>query len=206
MLVGAAMILLVSFSESWLFVPPPSPAIRLVSNRSASKGWTTTTSHRAASSNTNDETANSSSDAAVSAAAPVIRLNDLLEMDVVVFSETTSGDSNNNNNKRQLGAVQEDGRVTPLCVWTAEPAFGTALEFLVDEEDLLPGFASDDAIRIHAIVPQDKLSYGSRQVGGGMGPGNPHGEESELLYYIDQSVVDDENVEVVVKPELEIFW
>jgi len=74
----------------------------------------------------------------------------------------------------------------------------------VDEEDLFPGFQRDDII-IHSIVPQESLSYGSRQVGGGMGPGNPHGEESELLYYIDRSILKDD-IEVVVKPELEIFW
>jgi hypothetical protein len=37
-----------------------------------------------------------------------------------------------------------------------------------------------------------------------MGPGNPHGEESELLYYVDSSILKD--IEVTVKPELEIFW
>jgi hypothetical protein len=177
-----------------------------------------------------------------------INLNDLMEMDVVVYSETSIHNSNGDDSsstttttKRKLGAVQEDGRITPLCVWTTEYAFQQSLEFLVDEEDLFPGFKSfrmasttssysssasseEEAnlennstttaaaagttgstqqqqpfvgvvgtteIWIHSIVPQDALSYGSRQVGGGMGPGNPHGEESELLYYIDQ---------------LEIFW
>jgi len=104
------------------------------------------------------------------AASQVIDFDDLLEMDVVVYSE-----KNDDTTKRQLGAVQEDGRVTPLCVWTTEPAFDESLEFLVDEEDLLPGFTRD-AIVIHSIVPQESLSYGSRQVGDGMGPGNPHGE------------------------------
>lgn len=37
-----------------------------------------------------------------------------------------------------------------------------------------------------------------------MGPGNPHGEESELCYYVDQSALD--NVNIVIKPQLEIFW
>jgi hypothetical protein len=122
---------------------------------------------------------------------------DLMEMDVVIFSEV--GDLT----KRQLGAVQEDGRITSLCVWTTEPAFGESLEFLVDEHDLFPGFQPDQIV-IHAIVPQNALSYGSRQVGGGMGPGNPHGEESELLYYVDRSILDD--VAFIVNPELEIFW
>ena len=35
-------------------------------------------------------------------------------------------------------------------------------------------------------------SFGSRQVGGGKGSGNPHGEEGELLYYIDRNVVKSE--------------
>jgi hypothetical protein len=185
-----------------------------------------------------------------------INLNDLMEMDVVVYSETSinnendssSSTSTNTTTKRKLGAVQEDGRITPLCVWTTEYAFQQSLEFLVDEEDLFPGFKSfrmasttslssseeeidldiknaDNAtdadaattrstqkqpvvgeIWIHSIVPQDALSYGSRQVGGGMGPGNPHGEESELLYYIDQSILDRHDIEIIVKPELEIFW
>jgi len=135
-----------------------------------------------------------------------ISFDELMEMDVVVFSLQEGDDSNAPQPRRQLGAVQEDGRVAPLCVWTAEPAFDSSLEFLVDEEDL-PGFAAADNVRIHSIVPQELLSFGSRQVGGGMGPGNPHGEESERLYYIDRSVIDgDDDIEVVVKPELEIFW
>jgi hypothetical protein len=127
-----------------------------------------------------------------------IDLGDLMEMDVVIFSEKGITSS-----KHKLGAVQEDGRITPLCVWTMEPAFGNSLEFLVDEEDLFPGYQMNQ-IHVHSIVPQNLLSYGSRQIGGGMGPGNPHGEESELLYYIDRSLLND--IEVPVKPELEIFW
>lgn len=120
-------------------------------------------------------------------------------MDVVVYSE-------NDVETKKLGAVQDDGRVTPLCVWSLEPAFEDALEFLVDEDDFLPGFVDDTDITIHSIVPEHSMSYGSRQVGGGMGPGNPHGEESELLYYIENEIVASNDVEVIVKPELEIFW
>eukprot|EP00978_Attheya_sp_CCMP212_P029489 scaffold104902_cov50-Attheya_sp.AAC.2 len=59
-----------------------------------------------------------------------------------------------------------------------------------------------------------------------MGPGNPHGEESELLYYVDRRALrledhDDDNddddtapselpkedrIKIVLNPELEIFW
>ena len=123
--------------------------------------------------------------------------DDLMTMDVVIFLEK------NLSSQRKLGAVQDDGRIAPLSVWTLEPAFGNSLEFLVDEEDLFPGFLHDQT-EVHAIVPQNLLSYGSRQVGGGMGPGNPHGEESELLYYVDRSFLAE--IEVTVRPELEIFW
>jgi hypothetical protein len=120
-----------------------------------------------------------------------------MEMDVVIFSEVS------NISRRQLGAVQGDSRITSLCVWTEEPAYGDSLEFLVHENDFYPGFKLDQVI-LHEIVPQNALSYGSRQLGGGMGPGNPHGEEGELLYYIDRSVLHD--IELTIKPELEIFW
>jgi hypothetical protein len=110
-----------------------------------------------------------------------------------------------NGKRKFLGAVQQDGRITLLSAWTHDPAFDSYVETLVDEEDLLPGYRVEDGvIRIHAVVPEHLLSYGSRQVNGGMGPGNPHGEESEMLYYIHQSIVD--GVELEVKPRLEIFW
>jgi hypothetical protein len=126
--------------------------------------------------------------------------HDLQEMDVVIFSYKRYPSSR----KRQLGAVQEDGRITPVCVWTMEPAYGDSLEFLVHENDL-PGFAVQE-VHIHSVVPQSALYYGSRQVGGGMGPDNPHGEISERLYYVDRSVVLKDDIEVVLRPELEIFW
>ena len=123
--------------------------------------------------------------------------DDLVEMDIVIFSEK------NHPEKRKLGTIQDDGRITELCIWTEEPAYGNYLEFLVDEEDLFPGYQTNQII-LHSIIPQDALSYGSRQIGGGMGPRNPHGQESEMLYYIDRSIISD--IEISVKPELEIFW
>jgi hypothetical protein len=38
-----------------------------------------------------------------------------------------------------------------------------------------------------------------------MGPGNPHGEESENTYTISPSILPP-NIKIVVRPELEIFW
>jgi hypothetical protein len=125
-----------------------------------------------------------------------VEMDALLDMDIVLFSR-------NESNEVELGAIQEDGTLAPLSAWTDEYAFDDSLEFVVDEEDRFPGLTSSD-VCIIKVLDEHVIGYGSRQVGGGMGPGNPHGEESELCYYVDQSVLKDVNV--VIKPELEIFW
>jgi hypothetical protein len=130
-----------------------------------------------------------------------VDVNSLMEMDVVVYSENEGGKEGS----KFLGAVQADGRVTPLSAWTEEPAFGDSLEFVVAEADLFPGFQQDDQrITIQSMVPEESLSYGSRQLFGGKGPGNPHGEESEVVYYVERSSL--RGVELRLKPELEILW
>ena len=136
-----------------------------------------------------------------------LELDSLMDMDVVFYRDAADSDANSDGSTTtttslKLGAVQEDGTLLPLSAWSDEPAFGTSIEFLVDEEDRMPGGLK--GIVIESLVPQESLSYGSRQVGGGKGPGNPHGEESEQLYYVEQDLL--EGVEVVVKPELEILW
>ena len=124
-------------------------------------------------------------------------IDTLMDMDVVIYSLKSDPIT------ERIGAIQEDGTLSALSVWSDEPAFGTSLEFLVDEEDRFPGLTNEDCI-VHRLIPQDCLSYGSRQVGGGKGPGNPHGEESELLYYVEEKMVS--NIKLSVKPELEILW
>lgn len=126
-----------------------------------------------------------------------IDFDSLMDMDVVLYS------LRDDDTTRYIGAVQEDGTLSPLSVWSKNPVFGNSLEFLVDEHDRFPGLLPDQVI-VHSLVKESDLSYGSRQVGGGKGPGNPHGEESELLYYVDKDAV--QNVEFSVKPELEILW
>jgi hypothetical protein len=127
-----------------------------------------------------------------------IDMDSLMDMDIVLFSRCPES-----SDRVELGAIQEDLTLAPLSAWSDEPVFDEFLEFLVDEEDRFPGLKSGD-VKIIRVLDQDVISYGSRQVGGGKGPGNPHGEESELCYYVDQSVL--RNVLVVVKPELEILW
>ena len=119
----------------------------------------------------------------------------LMEMDCVIFSR--------NNAKTKELAVLEEDMLQPISAWTMEEAFDDYVEFVVDEEDR-GTISLDDNIQIYSLIPEDSLSYGSRQVGGGKGPGNPHGEESELLYYIRKGSL--EGIEVNVKPELEITW
>jgi hypothetical protein len=127
-----------------------------------------------------------------------ISLSSLMEMDVVVctLSHVSS--------QRFLAAVQETGTLAPLSVWKDEPVYGSSLEFVVDDSDPVPD-EIEDAV-IVAVVPEHLLSYGSRQVGGGKGPGNPHGEESERLYYVDELFVKEQGVDLLIKPHLEILW
>eukprot|EP00977_Amphora_coffeiformis_P019586 scaffold7349_cov173-Amphora_coffeaeformis.AAC.67 len=124
-----------------------------------------------------------------------VDFDSLMDMDVVIYSEKDT-------DRKLIGAVQEDGTLSPLSAWSSDPAFGDSIEFVVDEEDR-PGLNGDEIV-VHSMIPEDSLSYGSRQVGGGKGPGNPHGEESELLYYITQDKLGD--IELKINPDLEILW
>ena len=144
-----------------------------------------------------------------------VDFNSLMIMDVVLFQRN---DSNNSdiNSKLEIGAIQENGNVAPLSTWTLEPSYTSStgediLEFVVDEEDMYPGLSANEVI-IHRRL--DNIDYGSRQVGGGKGPGNPHGEESELTYFIDRGVIegkycnsesvdDPMTIEIVVNTDLE---
>jgi hypothetical protein len=132
--------------------------------------------------------------------------NTLVAMDIVLYYY--NGESEN----LYVGAIQEDGLLVPLSVWSLEPVFDSFLEFVVDENDhygppkakTLP-LPSQSTCTIIALLDTDDISYGSRQVGGGKGLGNPHGEESELLYYVDSRVLPS-NVKLLYKPLLEITW
>lgn len=163
----------------------------------------------------------SASDAAgteeISASSCNAKISDLNDMDIVVYSLL-----DDDSNQLCLGALQEDGVLSPLSAWTDEPAFGDSIEFLVDEVDRftlqqqtndqreadgIDADGNDDnknTIRIHHVLSDDELSYGQRQCARGVH--NPHGEESELLYYIDQQIIDRFEIGVELKPELETLW
>jgi len=151
-------------------------------------------------------------------------MNTLADMDIVLFSQTkqqdtttttldddSNDDPSNTNTRYQLGAIQEDGTLAPLSAWTFEEAFTDPdglelMEFVVDEEDRWQTSLQPENVVVHSIVDADVIGYGSRQVGGGKGLGNPHGEESELLYYVEKGMLEELGVDVVVKPDLEILW
>ena len=166
-------------------------------------------------------------------------------MDVVLFRRRRNNNNDDDNSeassssssKLELGAVQENGNIAPLSTWTLESAYTSGtndmMEFVVDEEDLFPGLSlvgndkngEDTGIDVLRVFDGSVLGYGSRQVGGGKGPGNPHGEESEILYYLDRRAVegwydaktgmdleggesggDPMTIDVVVNPDLEVLW
>jgi hypothetical protein len=147
----------------------------------------------------------SSSSLSSSSSSPSsVSIDQLIDTDVVIFSFAANDDSDTNDKKLLLAAMQEDGVLSPLSAWTIEPAFGTSMEFLVDDADRFSLVNAMDKIRIHYILSESELSYGSRQCARGVH--NPHGEESELLYYVEQEVIDKFQIRVVLKPELEILW
>jgi hypothetical protein len=126
-----------------------------------------------------------------------VPFDSLIDMDIVIYSR-----KDGNDDKKFFGAFQEDGRLAPLSAWTTEPAFGASIEFLVDEEDR---FSLDEKdVKIEYLLNESELSYGSRQCHRGVS--NPHGEESELLYYVEEKVISNFGVEVPIKPDLEILW
>ena len=146
-----------------------------------------------------------------------------MEMDVVIYTsnlqqtEETNSEDDKNVVYYQLAVMEEQGCLQPLSAWSNDPVFGTSLEFLVDEEDRTATGLQD--VTLIAAVPAHHVSYGSRQVGGGKGPGNPHGEESELLYYITQEYLEEQppqpreekdvmvpQLQITLKPHLEILW
>jgi len=141
-------------------------------------------------------------------------MEDLHDMDVVVYSlnDDSSAEGNDSGNDTTptlyLGALQEDGILGPLSAWTDEPAFDDSIECLVDEVDRfsLKGVAAaSGGVTIHHLLSEEEVSYGSRQCP--RGPHNPHGEESELLYYVDKpAVLERFRIALAIKPELETLW
>ncbi|KAG8471204.1 hypothetical protein KFE25_009625 [Diacronema lutheri] len=93
-----------------------------------------------------------------------------------------------------VGSVHQ-GQVFPLCKWSAE-----ADEFLVDEDA-----SPVDVAEAERLLDMGRVWFSNRLVGGGMGPGNPHGEESEDCWSLADVELSAET-RVVVRPEREVWW
>eukprot|EP00638_Chattonella_subsalsa_P008830 CAMPEP_0117740150 /NCGR_PEP_ID=MMETSP0947-20121206/4176_1 /TAXON_ID=44440 /ORGANISM="Chattonella subsalsa, Strain CCMP2191" /LENGTH=164 /DNA_ID=CAMNT_0005556221 /DNA_START=1 /DNA_END=495 /DNA_ORIENTATION=- len=119
----------------------------------------------------------------------------VFELDVIEFCMK----SEEENEQTRLGTILEDNRIQPLCCWCENFGDDDDIEFLHDEE--CDSLAPEDVkiIRLVESYPSQRL------VGGGMGPTNPHGEESEDVFLLKPKLLSP-NCKIVVRPELEIFW
>lgn len=189
-----------------------------------------------------------------------IDFSSLSVMDIVLFrrrrqrrirqSQSSHDDDNENasiggiisTSGLEIGAVQENRNILPLSTWTLDSAYisktNDMMAFVVDEEHRHTntiGLSTDDIVVLDIPSLNDggsAVGFGSRQVGGGKGPGNPHGEEGELLYYIDRKIIEGEyrvvmngndntadrdegendndvelmTIDVVLNPSLEHLW
>jgi hypothetical protein len=135
-------------------------------------------------------------------------LLDLLPGDLLVFSQPPSPPS--------LGCLLTANTLQPLCLWSADlhksllerdvDARKQRAELVWDEEQAALALSS---VRVHSVLPFELVQQSSRQVGGGMGPSNPHGEHVEDTFELELGCLMDEcpeEVELPLRPDREIFW
>ena len=93
----------------------------------------------------------------------------------------------------ELGVIR-DGCLQPLCCWQeADPVE------LVWDEDEEPLESVYDVLNAVDAFPQQRL------IDGGLGPNNPHGEESEDVYFVDRSDLSEGTV-VALREDREVWW
>jgi len=114
-------------------------------------------------------------------------LSDFEEFDVVEYSRNETASA------VELGVIR-DGCLQPLCCW--QEADPVELVWDEDEEPL------ETVHTVHHAVdafPQQRL------IDGGLGPNNPHGEESEDVYFVDRSGLSEWTV-VALREDREVWW
>ena len=106
------------------------------------------------------------------------------EFDVVEYSR--------NGTAVELGVIS-DGRLQPLCCW--QESDPVELVWDEDQETL------EDANVLNAVDawPQQRL------IDGGIGPNNPHGEESEDVYVVDRAELRADTI-VLLREDREVWW
>ncbi|CEL95612.1 unnamed protein product [Vitrella brassicaformis CCMP3155] len=93
-----------------------------------------------------------------------------------------------------LGVVTASGVILPLCRREGNDA---GEFFVVYEATPLPLREGEGEARVHRVLSEVFCSQ--RQIGGGSGPGNPHGEEAEDCYLIEEPLSD--GVAVETRPD-----
>ena len=93
----------------------------------------------------------------------------------------------------ELGVIR-DGCLQPLCCW--QEADPVELVWDEDEEPLESVYHVYNAVD---AFPQQRL------IDGGLGPNNPHGEESEDVYFVDRSDLSKDTV-VALREDREVWW
>ena len=114
-------------------------------------------------------------------------LADFDEFDVVEYSRNETA------SVVELGVIR-DGRLQPLCCW--QEADPVELVWDEDEEPLETVHTVHNAVD---AFPQQRL------IDGGLGPNNPHGEESEDVYFVDRSDLGADTV-VALREDREVWW
>ena len=114
-------------------------------------------------------------------------LADFDEFDVVEYARNETA------SVVELGVIR-DGCLQPLCCWQeADPVE------LVWDEDEEPLESVYDVYNAVDAFPQQRL------IDGGLGPNNPHGEESEDVYFVDRSDLSAGTV-VALREDREVWW
>ena len=113
-------------------------------------------------------------------------LADFDEFDVVEYARNETGPA-------ELGVIR-DGCLQPLCCW--QEADPVELVWDEDEEPLASVYEVYNAVD---AFPQQRL------IDGGLGPNNPHGEESEDVYFVDRSDLSEGTV-VALREDREVWW
>ena len=114
-------------------------------------------------------------------------LADFEEFEVVEYSRNETA------SVVELGVIR-DGRLQPLCCW--QEADPVELVWDEDEEPLATVHTVHNAVD---AFPQQRL------IDGGLGPNNPHGEESEDVYFVDRSDLSEGTV-VALREDREVWW
>ena len=114
-------------------------------------------------------------------------LADFDEFDVVEYSRNETA------SVVELGVIR-DGSLQPLCCW--QEADPVELVWDEDEEPLETVHTVHNAVD---AFPQQRL------IDGGLGPNNPHGEESEDVYFVDRSDLSKDTV-VALREDREVWW